>query len=670
MNKKLLAKKLKTRYIKVILYLLKLNYPISTKEISEHTGVKIRTLKNDLKFIGDFLSSYRVSLVTKRGVGVYIEVKNYLDKKKLKEDLINIFENINPDKNERFKAILSDCLLKDKIPTIEDWSFEFNISRPTVLKDINHVKKWLKDRKLYLIGKPGKGYTLKGKEEDIRDAIAELLLKDKESQGNINGNRLNLKLKEEIFRDINIPILETFLNKIEEITKNPIVDMDFLNLIYKLAITITRIKNNHLISMDPKKVFDIMQTPTYRIIFENVNMIENQHKIKFPLEEVAYIALSFITSKIRDSFSLEKSSLVNSEKYLRLAKRIALISEDVSGLPMAYDDEFIRMLSLHLKAMLTKIRYGIKVENPLLEEIKRDYPLSFSIAKKVSQTLEKEMHVKIPEEEVGYIAMYIAMIFEKIRHRGIKKKKVAVICSSGMATSSVLFWRLLNEMPDIDVVQVGSYKDILEKKIEPDLDLIISTVPLPDINLPYIVVSPFLNSNERKLIREKLGILRYKSQSPSLSYIDDVLDEDLIFKDLPAKNNFDAIKLMGKVLIKKGIVKKGFIDAVIKREEEFPTGLNTPIPIALPHTGYNFSIKEGFSIAILKQPVEFKDMGDSQRILKVKIVFIPVLLPNGRYNTIFYKLLEKIIDIKIARKLILSKNSKEAKKIIIKSFFS
>lgn len=196
----------------------------------------------------------------------------------------------------------------------------------------------------------------------------------------------------------------------------------------------------------------------------------------------------FISSKIRNSLGLESPSLIGDKKYSEFAKRVAHISKDIFELPITYDNKFIRMLSLHLKTTLTKIKYGIRIENPLVKEVRQEYPLAFSIAKKVSLILGKEMHVKISEEEAGYIAM----AFEKTRHGKVKRKRVAVVCSGAMATSSLLFWRMLNEMPNIDVVQVDSCKDILEGKVESDLDLIISTVPLPDIKIPHIMISSFL----------------------------------------------------------------------------------------------------------------------------------------------------------------------------------
>jgi transcriptional antiterminator len=661
----------KSRHIKESLYLLQIDYPISIEEISKSIGVKSRTLKNDLKLISDFFSSRGVLLVRKPGAGIYVKAEKSSDKKKLKGELINLLQHTNPDRNGRRKTILLDCLLEDKIPTIEDWCFRFNVSRPTILKDLKHVKNWIKDKGLLLIGKPGRGYILEGeaKEENVRDAVVDLLfnMRGKIEEGD-NWEDISSKLKEKLFKDINLSVLETFLHEIEKITQTAVADRDFLILTWKLAITIVRVKNGHIVSMEPKRMFDIMQDPIYHIIFNNINTIEEPHKLKIPLEEIAYITFSFIGSKIRDSFEME-GSLIGDEKYLKLAKKIARISEEALGLSITYDNEFIKALSLHLKTTLTKIKYGMKVENPLLEEIKKEHPISFSIAKRVYMVLGREMHLKIPEEEVGYLATYIAMASEKIRHSETKRKKVAIVCADGMSTSGLLFWRIMNEMPEIDVVQVGSYKDIVEGKFGPNLDLIISTVPLPNVKMPYIIVSPFLNYNERKIIREKLGILKFSTLTPP-AYIKDIIDEDLIFKDLKVDKSSDVIRVMGSALLKKGFVKEGFINLVIEKEKNFPTGLNTPIPIALPHADSSYAIKEGFSIAVLKQPVYFKDMSDPKKILRVKLVIMPVLLPNGTYNTFFYKLIEKMRDIKIERKLVFARNIKETKEIIAKSILS
>jgi len=57
------------------------------------------------------------------------------------------------------------------------------------------------------------------------------------------------------------------------------------------------------------------------------------------------------------------------------------------------------MFTLHLQRTFKKIILGVTIENPLLQDIKREYPFEFSIADKVSRLLEKKAGIKFPEAE-------------------------------------------------------------------------------------------------------------------------------------------------------------------------------------------------------------------------------------------------------------------------------
>ena len=214
-------------------------------------------------------------------------------------------------------------------------------------------------------------------------------------------------------------------------------------------------------------------------------------------------------------------------------------------------------------------------------------------------------------------------------------------------------------------MQVGSYKDVVEGKIDPDIDLIVSTIPLPKLNIPYIVVSPFLNTNERKKIREVLGIMKQKQKQLSTSEIDRELDKETIFPDFNISSRMEVIKLLGNKLCEKGYAKKGFVKAVLEREKKFPTGLNTIIPMALPHAGAEYTIKQGFAIAILKNPVKFAEMANARKKIYVKIVIMPVLTAQNEENAVFYELLQKCRNPKIANKLIAAKTAQEIKNILL-----
>ncbi len=107
------------------------------------------------------------------------------------------------------------------------------------------------------------------------------------------------------------------------------------------------------------------------------------------------------------------------------------------------------------------------------------------------------------------------------------------------------------------------------------------------------------------------------------SSLDKVLiEEDLVFLEPEVKNKEEVIRLLGEKLKEKGYVKEDFIKGVLEREEIFPTGLPFEIPVALPHTDAKYCNKTAFAIAILKEPIKFREMGDPEKELDVRIVVL------------------------------------------------
>ena len=104
-----------------------------------------------------------------------------------------------------------------------------------------------------------------------------------------------------------------------------------------------------------------------------------------------------------------------------------------------------------------------------------------------------------------------------------------------------------------------------------------------------------------------------------------LVDESLIFPNLEVNSKEEVIELLGKKLEEKGYVTDEFVRKALEREEIFSTGLPFKIPVALPHTDAKYCNRSALAIGILKHPVIFKEMGDPQKELQVKIVFLLAL---------------------------------------------
>lgn len=101
------------------------------------------------------------------------------------------------------------------------------------------------------------------------------------------------------------------------------------------------------------------------------------------------------------------------------------------------------------------------------------------------------------------------------------------------------------------------------------------------------------------------------------------IDKNNLLLDISAVNKEDAIKQIINQMVKNQYVEAKYIDDVLEREESYPTGLPTDdVFTALPHASSEFVHKTGIGIARLTSEVDFLCMGDSERALGVKLVFV------------------------------------------------
>lgn len=112
--------------------------------------------------------------------------------------------------------------------------------------------------------------------------------------------------------------------------------------------------------------------------------------------------------------------------------------------------------------------------------------------------------------------------------------------------------------------------------------------------------------------------------------------EDLVVTGVDAKDAEDAILQVGQYLLKAGFVKDTYIDAVAKRETEFPTGLQLKeMGVAMPHTAGVHVNTPAVCVAKLAHPVTFGHMGDPDTKVQAELLFMMAIKdPNAQLETL------------------------------------
>lgn len=145
------------------------------------------------------------------------------------------------------------------------------------------------------------------------------------------------------------------------------------------------------------------------------------------------------------------------------------------------------------------------------------------------------------------------------------------------------------------------------------------------------------------------------------------MEESVIFLNLEAADSGEVLKKVGTALVSEGYAKDTYVNGLIEREENFPTGLNIDgIGIAIPHTETCHVEKDGMALAVLKKPVKFFQMGTDSESIDVRLVFMLAVKDPGRHLKRLQRILDLIQDSSVLAQLLKAKDEKEIIQMIRK----
>ncbi|MGT2784676.1 PTS sugar transporter subunit IIA [Streptococcus merionis] len=115
-----------------------------------------------------------------------------------------------------------------------------------------------------------------------------------------------------------------------------------------------------------------------------------------------------------------------------------------------------------------------------------------------------------------------------------------------------------------------------------------------------------------------------------MSVVPELVKDELIQLSCTASNKLALLETLSDDLIQKDYVRETFKNAIIEREEEFPTGLQLEgTAVAIPHT-YAEHVKKPFIyIARMVSPVTFVQMGtDDVEVLASYVIVLGISDPQ------------------------------------------
>lgn len=323
--------------------------------------------------------------------------------------------------------------------------------------------------------------------------------------------------------------------------------------------------------------------------------LEEQRIYQFSQEEVQYLTYVIVGSGLRFFMKNETIPLVFREKIRQLIQKV---SRGIQ-IDLTQDSRLEEDLLLHLYQLLLRIEAQTTIVNPLIDEIKQNYPSLYGVVWFALNDFRWPYQVSLSEDEVGFVAIHFQAAIERVK----RLNRLLFVCPNGMGTSSFVSAKIRRILPDIDSIETASV-DKLNRLDLFDVDLIISTVDIPKQIRPVVRISPMVTARDMKRIMNH--------------YIDLVIDNEQIniegsiaekVKTLISSNvyfdHFDSKEAAIRFLVDQQQFenedsKQRFLHSIFEREEIQSTYLENGF--AIPHGNPNVVKQTSVAVLIADKP--------------------------------------------------------------------
>lgn len=563
------------------------------KELTNSFHVTDRTIRTDIQAINLEIAKYECEILLKRKSGYYLMSYN---KDKFKELQNQIEKQTNVltfnSLDDRIKYILQKLLYSQDYVILDDLANEVFVSRNTLQNYIKPIKETLETYNLIYVSKPNLGVKVFGNEKDKRECLLnEILCKDTPTY--IIGFT---KEEQMLFRDIDLFEIQTLVNQL--LNKHDIhaSDYDRKNLIMHCALMISRVKTENYIPFDVQ--FPI-QDDIYELIEQLCIQLENKFDIQITSGEKQYIYLHIASNTHMNIYSVNTVKLQN-----QITKLLEVIYEEYN-FDLRQDAILKKDLFNHFSSILSSKNIYMNKKNPLLNTIKTNFPLPFEIT---LTSTAKVFSEALTEDEIGYISLHIGAAIERCFTSMYQKKRVVLVCGSGIATTRMLEARLQTFFNSkIVIVNKISYAEFMHYDFA-NIDFVISTIPIQSDNIPVEIVDFTLKNTDIEKISKRLSHMDKKA-----NFVTKFFDKQLFLHKSNAVTKEDVLKELAHLLENQNIVSDTFIHSVLKRESIACTNLNDRF--AIPHPMEACSNETKVAVAILDQSVEWNDKHEEVQII-------------------------------------------------------
>ena len=491
--------------------------PVNKQDIADDIGVSKRTVQREFEYLELCIKKYGLKLENHKGKGVEIK-GNPETIEKLREDLGDQQYPDAADRDGRRRRLLFE-LLRDRTPhKLFYYSQMLGVSEATAGNDMDALYPWLEESRLGIVKRPGYGVILEGDERDYRDAMRRFIEEtagqsDAYSSGDITGEIFAEALLDAADSGIYSLLEGDTVRRVDKVLRGlnepkilQLADSAYAGLVIHISIVIERLQQGAALKSVPPEMGNLEFWDDYDLAVRILEAMEKEFEISIPRGELSYVLLHIRGAKM--AYTGEEQEFpadLGDDRLLPMIDRmIDVYNKDIAN-ELKEDEEFLRGLLVHLRPVLVRLSTGLRIHNPILEDIKEEYADIFEACRRAAQVITEETGYEVNEEEVGFLAMHFGAAQERVRENKqyTRKVNIGIVCASGFGVARLMMTRLKDKLGDKAILKAYG-KGEINKYVITGTDFFVSTMNLDQLPVDYLQVSPLIPPKDLYKIEYKL----------------------------------------------------------------------------------------------------------------------------------------------------------------------
>lgn len=573
----------------------------TSANLSHELKISEKTIRNEIKEIN---KEYEGLILSIKGKGFVLK-----DKQRAR----NLMMNGSDEKDMSRQMMIFKHLLLNGVGDYYQMADQYYISEATLDNDVQVLNEGILKQYQTCITRRNNQLLLECDEELRRKIYTYYLLNE------IENYNFNLANYNGYFEYSDMEDLKTFV--LAFIKKNQLYfsDIEIISFIIHLAILIDRVKNGN----DLKTFANICVKDDSQIVNELCCSLEDYYNFHLVDTERMYVA-SLLS--VRMNARIAQESKV--EEMMRFIDDVLDEVASYYSIQLQDDILFKNNFQVHLLALCDRATQNGRNSNPLIEEIKANFPLLYDISVFISIKIQDHFHIIIDEDEIGFITLHLMCSIKKLK---IEQYRIAVVDPVGCRNTAYYRERLetqfLHELMEVESFSLFELE--LVQAFNPSF--IITTVQLKEeFEAQVLLCSPlFIEADIRKIRKcmDEFKINKIKSQLARSQF-----DPNLFFMGIDIKDKNELLHFMCLKLVEYGYCKETYEELILERERIAPTCFGNLF--AIPHPVKREALISGIAIAVLSHSINWSGQ-------KVRLVFLFSLTHE---NENLMKLYESIVD--------------------------